>query len=331
MIRLISLALLCFCVPLPRAAFAQKSATIAGNVYYGSDYHPAGNVTVTLYDSERTFLESQSTADNGQFRFGGLKRSTYVVGVDIPGYENATIDVDVSMTSDKGLVIYLKPTAKIQQTTSLKSVSVHELSMPPKARKLMDSGMKKLYHDKDAHAALTDFQEALSLAPAYYEATYQLGMTELSLGDRESAGKSFRSSFDGSNHTYAEAAIGLAGALLDLGKDSEAVAFIRQGLQLNPNLWRGHYELGRALLQQNRLSDALTSAEQARALAPGAPIVYRLLSNIHLQQKNYPALLADLDTYLTLDPSSPAGLRAKQLRDQYRNQASPQPPSPANP
>jgi hypothetical protein len=50
--------------------------------------------------------------------------------------------------------------------------------------------------------------------------------------------------------------------------------------------------------------------------------VYRLLSNIHLQQHNYPALLADLDTYLTLDPDSQAGQRARQIRDEVRQKIS---------
>jgi tetratricopeptide (TPR) repeat protein len=194
----------------------------------------------------------------------------------------------------------------------------------------MDSGMRKLYHDKNPQGALPDLQQAVALAPTYYEASYQLGMAQQSLGDRPQAEKSFRNSFEQSNHTYAEATFGLGGILLDLGDTTEAEQCIRRGLQLNPNLWLGHYELGRALLQQDHLADALSSAEQARQLAPNVPIVYRLLSNIHLKQKDYSALLADLDTYLTLDPSSPAGQRAKQLRDQLQQTQSSQhsPPVP---
>jgi tetratricopeptide (TPR) repeat protein len=320
-LTVLSLALLSL---LPHATLAQKPATIAGNVYYGSDYNAAKNIPVSVYDNERTLLETQNTTDDGQFRFGGLRRTTYLIVIDIDGYERVALDVDVSMTSDKGLAIYLKSTSKAPETSQLKTVSVHELSMPARARELMDSGVKKLYHDKNAPAALADLQQAVALAPSYYEASYQLGMTQQTLGDRAQAEKSFRDSFEQSKHTYAEASVGLGGVLLDRGDTSEAEQCIRRGLQLNPRLWLGHYELGRALLQQNHLADALASAEKARQLAPNVPIVYRLLSNIHLQQKDYPALLADLDTYLTLDPSSPAGLRAKQLRDQLQQN---QPPS----
>ena len=69
-------------------------------------------------------------------------------------------------------------------------------------------------------------------------------------------------------------------------------------------------------MNQKRIRDAQDSAEHAQLLAPGTAIVYRLLANIHLQQKDYAALLQDIDEYLRLDPESPAGLRAKELRAQ---------------
>jgi tetratricopeptide (TPR) repeat protein len=324
MIRLTSFSLLFVTLLIPGTAFAQKSATIAGNVYYGSDYNAAKNIPVSLYDDEHSLIETQTTSESGQFRFGALRRTTYLIVIEIQGYERVSTDVDVSMTSDKGLAIYLKPiAAKSQEASNLKTISVHELSMPEKARELMDSGAKKLYQDNNPQGALADFQQALVLAPTYYEASFQLGMAQQTLGDRAQAEKSFRGAFEQSNHTYAEASIALGGILLDQGHASEADQCIRRGLQLNPNLWLGHYELGRALFQQNNLADALTSAEQARQLAPSVPIIYRLLSNIHLKQKDYPALLADLNTYLTLDPDSPAGLRAKQLLDQLQQKQVP--------
>ncbi len=317
MIRLFVSLLFAFLL-VPHGTLAQKPATIAGNVYYESDYHPAKDVTIKLSDGEHTFLESQSTTDDGLFRFGGLKRSTYHVTVEASGYEPVSLDVDISMVSDKGLVIYLKPIYKKQDSPSSKTVSLHELSIPLKARECMDSGKKKLYQDKDAQAAVEDFQQAVSLAPAYFEADYQLGMAQLTLGNRGEAETNFRKAVALSGDTYPEAEVSLGAVLLDRGDVAEANKFIRRGLQLNPNSWLGHYELGRCLLKQDHLFEAHTSAEQARLLAPSVPIIYRLLSNIHLQQKDYPALLEDLDTYLTLDPNSPAGIRAKQLREEVQ-------------
>ncbi len=317
---------------LPLRTPAQKSATIAGNVYYESEYQAAKNVVVVLSDGQHVFIESEATSDGGRFRFAGLQRATYHLSVDVPGYESVSFEVDVSMTSDKILSIYLKPISKSPAPNSphSSSVSAHELSMPSKSMELVDSGKKKLYFDKNAQASVADFQQAIALAPAYYEAHYLLGMAHLTLGDHAAAEKDFRKSIDLSHDTFPEADIGLGATMLDRGNFSDAEKSIRRGLGLNPNLWLGHYELGRALLSQNHLPESLASAEQARVLAPNVPIIYRLLSNIHLLQKNYPALLQDLDTYLSLDPDSPAGLRAKQLRDQIQQKLPDQHLAPAS-
>jgi regulator of sirC expression with transglutaminase-like and TPR domain len=64
-------------------------------------------------------------------------------------------------------------------------------------------------------------------------------------------------------------------------------------------------------------------------LAPNAPVVYRLLSNIHLQEKDYPALMQDIEEYLKLDPDSPAGIRAKELREQVQKKMATDHPVPA--
>jgi tetratricopeptide (TPR) repeat protein len=83
---------------------------------------------------------------------------------------------------------------------------------------------------------------------------------------------------------------------------------------LNPTSWPGLFALGELELSRGHLEPALAAAEQARSAAPQQPVIYRLLAVIHLQQKDYPALLDNLAAYIRLDPDSPAGQRAKQLR-----------------
>jgi hypothetical protein len=306
------------CLMVPFSANAQSPVKVAGNVYYGDDLHPAKNVLVYLSDAEQMQLATDTTSDAGQFRFVGLKRETYTVSINASGFEPVTLKVDLSFTSDKDVVIYLKPIVKNEDSPKAGNISTHELSVQAKARDLMKSGKKKLYQDKDAGGGLADFQRAISIAPDYYEAHYQVAMAYLTLGNHGEAEKSFRKSVEVSGDKYAEADVGLGTMVLDRGSLSEGEKTIRRGIQLNPNLWLGHYELARALLNENRISEAQVSAEHARLLAPSAPIVYRLLSKIHLEEKDYPALLQDIDAYLKLDPDSPAGIRAKQLREQVQ-------------
>jgi tetratricopeptide (TPR) repeat protein len=292
--------------------------TVAGTVFYGDDIRPAKNVVVSLSTSEHVQLETQETSDTGDFRFSGLKRATYTIGINTSGYQPMTLNVDISQASDKSVAIYLKPILREQDSPKASSISTHELSMPTRALELMQSGKEKLYQANDAAGGLADFRQAISVAPGYYEAHYQAAMAYLTLGKGEEAEKSLRKSVEVSGDKYGEADVGLGTVMLDRGSFSDAEKIIRRGIQLNPNFWLGHYELGRALLNEKRISEAQTSAEHARLLAPSTPIVYRLLSNIHLEEKDYPALLQDIDAYLKLDPDSPAGIRAKQVREQVQ-------------
>jgi hypothetical protein len=292
------------------------SFTINGNVYYEDGNRPASDVMVQLQNSEGTVGQTEETTGSGGFEFRRLSGGTYTLAIDLQGYERVSMQVDLSFMPAKGMVIHLRSTSGGKKPAPTSSVSTHELSMPEKARDLVSSGEKKLYTEKDAQGGLHDFQSAIAAAPDYYEAYYQTGMAYMALGKRDDAEAGFRKSIELSNDKYCEADVGLGTMMLDRRDFAQGEKTIRHGIELNPDYWLGHYELGRALLNESKVPDALKSAEQAKSLAPSAAVVYRLLSNIHLQQKDYPALLADIETYIKLDPDSPAGIRAKQLREQ---------------
>jgi len=120
---------------------------------------------------------------------------------------------------------------------------------------------------------------------------------------------------DMSGGKYGAGFVGLGTLAVDRKEYPSGEKLLRQGVTLSPDFWLAHYELGRTLFLEGRIDDARTSAEQARSLAPDNAIVYKLLANIHLQQKDYRAAEADIDQYVKLDPDSAAGRRAKQLRD----------------
>ncbi len=294
-----------------------NNLTINGNVYYDDGNQPAAHVLVQLQGSEGESRQQEETTDSGWFEFRRLGGGTYVLLVDVQGYERVATTVDMSFMPEKGVVLRLKSLSGEKKAAGQTgSVSAHELSMPAKARDLMSVGKKKLYTDKNAQGALEDFQSAIAAAPGYYEAHYQIGMAYISLGKRDDAETSFRRSIELSSDKYCEAEVGLGTLMLDRRDFAQGEKTVRRGVELNPDYWLGQYELGRALLNQDKIAEALKSADQAKSLAPSAAIVYRLLSNIHLRQQNYPALLADIDSYIKLDPDSAAGIRAKQLRAQ---------------
>jgi tetratricopeptide (TPR) repeat protein len=310
---------------MPAGLSAQRSQTIGGHVYTEDDT-PARGITVSLQNSEHTSISTERTDESGEFRFAGVHPLQYFVSIEDRNYDPVSIAVDLTYEPGDAMKIYLKSTAKARNANaaSTQSVSAHELSMPAKARGLLASGQKKLYEDRDTKSAIADFQQALTVAPTYYEASYQLGMAYLVLNNPSLAELAFRKSIESSGDTYGEADIRL-GALLVEHSNADAEGVIRKGVQLSPNFWRGHYELGRVLVSQKRLPEALSAAERARELAPNMAPVYRLLSSIHFLQGNYSALLKDLDTYIGLDPDSANGRGAKELREEIQQKLSQQP------
>jgi tetratricopeptide (TPR) repeat protein len=325
----ISGAALCLFSSIPLRAFqtdridalSNSNFSIAGTVYYGDTGKSAEHVTVELHSGEGGIIAPQATNEMGRFEFRSLIRGSYMLEIDVQNYERVSMPVDLTFNSYKGLTINLKPSSHRQPAQPGPPISQHELSMPKKARAAMTSGKKKLYEGKNAQGALADFEQAIAIAPGYYEAYYEIAMADLTLGKQWDAEANLRKSIQVSADKYGSAVIGLGTVLLDRGDLAEGEKTIRHGLELDPNSWLGYYELGQVLFKKNDFGEAEKAAAQARTHAPNMPSVYRLLANIHLAQKNYAAVVQDLDAYIKLDPGSTAGLRAKELRTQVASKA----------
>jgi len=329
--RLLRSALLASVFFMSPSAFAfqlenSHTFSINGNVYLGEPSHPASHMLVKLRGSEGGD-RNEETTDSGEFEFRQLPPGSYELDFDVQGYEIATLPVDLNFASSRGLSVVLRPKSGATSPDHQPSVSTHELSIPQKARDLMAAGKIKLYQQKDAASAIQDFDRALAAAPDYYEAEYQIGMANLTVGNQSEASASFQTSIDISNGKYGDAFVGLGTMKLNMKEYAAGEKLIRRGIELAPGSWLGYYELGRAEFYQRNMDDAKKAAEQARSLAPNAPVVYRLLANIHLSEKDYAATEADIDAYLNLDPDSVEGQHARKLREQIAQKLETKPAS----
>jgi tetratricopeptide (TPR) repeat protein len=291
---------------------------LSGTVFSAVANESIAQAEVRLCDPGGNLIEQGWTNDSGEFGFRDIERGRYVLTVDAVGYQREYVQLDLSFMSEKGIAIQLKPAKKDlpDPAASGVTVSAHELSMPREARALVSSGRTQLYIQKNPAASLESFTQALMKAPGYYEAHYEIGMAQVQLGRIEDAEKSFRKAIEVSGDTYGGSEIALGTLLIEKGSPSEGEKALERGVELDPHSWMGYFELGKLELSQNRLDDARKSAEQARSLAPSTPMTYRLLANIHLQMKDYSAVLQDIDAYVKLDPDSPAGVRAREMREE---------------
>jgi tetratricopeptide (TPR) repeat protein len=208
----------------------------------------------------------------------------------------------------------VSPRLSAQTPQARNVVSVHELSIPPKALRAFEQG-SELLAKKDPARSLPHLQRAISDFPGYYEAYYNMGLAYLKLWRIPEAEQAYRKSIELSGGRYAQPFLAL-GAILDDGeKFVEAESVTRKGLDLDPDAWRGHYYLGVALLGLNRLEEAEKNVREAIRSKLDFVQAYLVLAEIHNREKNYHALLNDLDEYLNLEPNGPAGTGIKALRE----------------
>jgi tetratricopeptide (TPR) repeat protein len=157
----------------------------------------------------------------------------------------------------------------------------------------------------DYHGAIAEFQLAIRDFPTYYEAYAEVGSAYYQLQDLGHAEEALQKSVDLSSGQYADAMFTLAAILTDTKRYAEAETVSRRGVSVDASSWRGPFELARALTAMKKTDEAEKSAEKSRDLMPDNPPVYLLLANIHIQRKDYPALIRDLDDYLRLAPVGP--------------------------
>jgi tetratricopeptide (TPR) repeat protein len=303
----------------PTPGFAQASS-LTGTVFTAGGDRRVVGATVELCDAQGNSLRSTSANDAGEFSFSGLALQRYILRVQADGFAVSEVPVDLSFGSQHGISISLKGLPQGSAVPDRATISAHELSMPENARELVESGKIKLYTENKAEAALIDFRSATIKAPSYYEAYYHAGMAYLTMQKEAEAEKQFRKSVELSQSKYGDADIALGTILLRRQEEREGESFLRQGLALNPQSWPGQVELGKLELSRGHLEPALAAAEKAESIAPHQSMVYRLLALVHMKAKNYPALMSDLDNYIRLDPNSPAGVRAKELRAEVERQ-----------
>jgi len=291
---------------------------IAGSVRDDYDQHSMESIRVDLKQSTGTPINTTFTRGNGEFEFYGIPNGDYTIEIIARDYEPYRETVTVENSVRRGLTIFLRRPMAVASATSNGSISAHELSVPHKAHDEYEKGLNLVYSKSDYKGAIIQFQRAIKDFPDFYEAYAQEGSAYTFLGEIDHAEEAMRKSVALSSSQYSEALFLLAGLLNNTKHFPEAENFSRQGVALEASSWHGHFEMARALTALKRPEEAEKSAKQARDLKPDNPAVYLVLANIHIQLRDYSALLKDLETYLKLSPNGPEADQARKTREELQ-------------
>ncbi|MGH9702909.1 MAG: tetratricopeptide repeat protein [Candidatus Acidiferrales bacterium] len=306
---------------LPAVSSAQSmcnpACSIQGTVRSSDNRSTVADIRVdlTLTQDPSQLVMMGHTDGGGNFTFQPLNAGYYTVTVADPNYETTSAQVNLTMGSRSGVLVYTKPVTPEASAPVGPSISAHELSMPQKAREAAQAGRRKLYGDRDAQESLADFDRALQIAPGYYEVFYERSMANWQLGHFADAEAGLKKALEMSGQKFGQADVALGAILNDQQKFADAEAYLHHAVDMQSNSWMAQFQLGRALLGLNRLEEAEKSASQAKSLKPDHAAIYSLLANIHSKMHNRQALIADLTEYIKIDPDSPAGMKAKQWRE----------------
>jgi tetratricopeptide (TPR) repeat protein len=203
--------------------------------------------------------------------------------------------------------------AAAQSRSSSNTVTLRELSIPAKAVRAFEQGLDCLAKNNPA-GSLPHFQRAVEEYAGYYEAYDRIGAANLKLRYIPEAEQAFRKAIEVSGGQYAHPLLALGAILDQREKFDEAESVTRKGLALDPQSWAGHYYLALAMFSTNRLAEAEQSVRDALHWKADFPQAHLLLAEIHSREKNYPAIVADLNEYLKLSPDGPSSAAAKALR-----------------
>lgn len=290
--------------------------SIGGSIRDGSNQRSMEGIQVILKQATGTPMTATFTRDNGDFQFDGLGSGDYTIEVRVKDYELFQEQITINGVSRLGLSIFLARSGKQGVTPPLQelSISAHQLSVPHKAHDEFEKGMALIYLKSDYRGAIAQFQLAIKDFPTYYEAYAEEGSAYYQLQDLGHAEEALQKSVDLSSGQYADAMFTLAAILTDTKRYEEAESVSRRGISADASSWRGPFELARALTALKKTDEAEKSAEKSRDLMPDNPPVYLLLANIHIQRKDYPALVRDLDDYLRLAPVGPEADQARKTK-----------------
>ena len=125
-----------------------------------------------------------------------------------------------------------------------------------------------------AESGVAQFERALALNRNLAAAHYGVGLAKYCLGRPEDTEAHIREALRLSPHdTFAFSWLALVGfGLVNLGRDEEAVGWLRRSIETNPNYSISHFFLAAALAHLGRLEEARAAAEAGLAFDPAFTI-----------------------------------------------------------
>jgi len=307
-------------------AYSQGDVTLRGEVRTKDGQVIPFGVTIHLETGEGMPVGTQMADSAGNFTFEGLVAGTYSLTVTAEKFQPYQQSLDLSFRANSYMVkVFLFPTDKARVKTDELPARSDEAA-PKSARKEFEKGDHALLAKKLPDAR-NHLEKALAVYPCYARAADALAQVDLAEHKLEAAEANFKKAIQCDN-TFLDSFSELAQLYLVQKKLPESETVIRQGLRLSPTAWLLHYQLAGVHFGMGKYPEALQDYLAAQSFHAEMPAEFHArIANVYLKTGDYGKALAEMDTYLHLDPNGGYARSARKLSDMMRKQGITEAPS----
>jgi tetratricopeptide (TPR) repeat protein len=300
------------------ALFAQggdpySTGPIQGEVHLPNG-QPATNINLQIEPQGMGgVMESTSTDSAGHFSFTGQRigaGGNYFISVNVQGYQPVHELVMVTGPFTY-LDINLVPVAGVKPSSE-SVISVKQLQLPPAALEEYNRGLQDMDQGKTTQAEEA-FKKAIRIDPKFAASYLRLSAIYTDqnrfLDAAEAIGRA-----EAIDHDNADNYAFLGYFYLKQKQPEKARQSLEKSIQMAPNRWFAHLELGRLLYDRKDYAGALPHLELAHNLHPQVASVHLLLYDDLIRLKKRQEALAELDDFIARFPNSHEAARMRAVR-----------------
>jgi tetratricopeptide (TPR) repeat protein len=285
---------------------------IEGQVRDSRTHHEIPSAKVDVSSSSIP-IGRQYVDRSGRFRFDNLQPGSYVLSVESPGYDPATVEIDVAPPRMSGFVIIELIRRHTQSEERPHVVPLNQYIIPKTARKEFESARKDANRN-DCGRAVTHFENGLRVFGNDAAALNDLGNCYRKLGEIDSAEIAFKRAIALSDSIYIS--LNLAELYESQERFWEAEDVFIDAIRKSPKQGDAYYGLAALYFHQDLFEAAKTNALQASLLAHKIADVHLLLAKIYLRDNDQAEVTSELEMYIKEDPNSPLRAKVKQALKQ---------------
>jgi len=302
------------------AGLAQSSRdhTISGKLLFDQQI-ACERVRVDLEATENQPVETTYADPACNFRFLHATSQTYVIHVDVDGYEEVRQRI-VGIEGVSNMIQMIPARTKMVRRGRTPAVADITELMDQYPRKAVNLYTKAAENHKNGKndQAIAQLEEAIKLAPNFYLAHNALGLMYRDAGRLDDAEEHFVRAHQINSHS-ADPLINLSGLYLQEDKAERALEVSQEAVAVNGRSAPALFNLGLALYKVSRLDKAEVALNRALELAPKMFQIHLALANVYLKLKRFDNLLDQLNTYLEQNPNGEDREQVQRLRDQVLN------------